>query len=67
MILTCLSPTPTPAWALINAVFKGVYSFSWAAPEQGERALFDDWDMWAEVPTGEGTEPCCPARLGEPG
>jgi len=63
MIFAWRSPTPTPA--LINGVFKGVNSFSWAAPEQGERALFRGWDMW--VPTGDGTEPCGPARLGEAG
>lgn len=41
MIFPCRSPTPNPVWALSSAVFNGVYSFCWFAPEQGERALFD--------------------------
>lgn len=66
MSLTCRSPTPMEA--LIRALFRGVYSFSWALPEQGGRLGMEGWDTKAEVPTGDGTEPCWPeARPGEPG
>lgn len=63
---TCRSPKLTVC-TLIKALFRGVYSFSWAEPEQGGRVLLEGWAMWAEVPAGDGTEACWPARLGDPG
>lgn len=59
--------SPTPTWGLIWALLSGVYSFSWTEPEQGGRPGVEGWETWAEFPAGDGTEPCCPARLGEPG
>lgn len=45
MIFTCRSPTAFPGCVLTDEVFKVVYSITWAAPEQGERDLFEAWDI----------------------